>query len=129
MEDLLNKYNLEERTQRFARDCRDYCRKLPKTIENFEYRKQLVRSSGSTAANYIEANEALSYKDFVHRIRICRKEVKESRLWLNLCLIDENQELKIEKQRLLNESFELTKIFSATIRSCENKMEIDDQRK
>jgi len=80
-----NKYReLEERTFIFARRCRDYVKKLPKIIPNFEYGKQLVRSSGSQDPNYIEANEALGKKDFVHRIRICRKEAKESCLWLNL---------------------------------------------
>lgn len=69
----------------------------------------MVRSSGSVAANYIEANESLSKKDFVMRIKICRKEAKESRLWLRLC--DENGEL-------IKESAELTKIFGAILEKC-----------
>lgn len=75
-----NRYDLEERTYEFAKRCRDFVRKLPRTISNLEYGKQLVRSSGSQAANYIEANEALSKKDLGHRIKISRKEAKESRL-------------------------------------------------
>ena len=71
-------YDLEERTYEFARRCRDFVKRLPKSISNIEYGKQLVRSSGSQAANYIEANESLSKKDFAYRIRICRKETKES---------------------------------------------------
>jgi len=55
-----NKYDLEERTFRFARRCRDFIKKLPKTITNLEYSKQLARASGSQASNYIEANECLS---------------------------------------------------------------------
>lgn len=58
------KYDLEERTLLFATACRDFVKKLPKTLANNEYAKQLVRSSGSQAANYIEANESLSKKDF-----------------------------------------------------------------
>lgn len=77
-------YDLEERTFVFARNVRDYVKDLPRTISNIEYGKQLVRSSGSVAANYIEANESLSKKDFKMRVRICKKEAKESRLWLNL---------------------------------------------
>lgn len=78
-------YDLEERTYNFAKRCRDFVAKLPKTIANIEYGKQLIKSSGSQASNYIEANESISKKDFVHRIKICRKEAKESKLWLKLC--------------------------------------------
>ena len=84
-------YDLEERTYLFAKRCRDYVKNLPKTISNIEYSKQLTRSSGSVASNYIEANESLSKKDFIMRVKICRKEVKESRLWLRLTEPNENQ--------------------------------------
>jgi four helix bundle protein len=70
-------YDLEERTEKFAANCRSFVRKLPKTLTNIEDVKQLVRSSGSVAVNYIEANESLSKKDFFYRIKICRKESKE----------------------------------------------------
>jgi len=109
-----NKYReLEERTFLFVKQCRDYVKKLPKTIPNFEYGKQLVRSSGSQAANYIEANEALSKKDFVHRIRICRKEAKESCLWLNLA--EPNGSDAKEQELLIKEAEELRKIFSSIL--------------
>src|SRR3989339_409089 len=108
-------YNLEERTYEFARRCRDFVKKLPKSIANIEYGKQLIRSSASQAANYIEANEALSKKDFAHRIKICRKEAKESCLWLRLCDIEGSQELSKEKQELLEEAVELRKIFTAIL--------------
>ncbi len=78
------KYDLEERTFVFANTIRNYLKKIPKNIINTEDIKQLTRSSGSVAANYIEANEALSRKDFLMRIKICRKEAKESKLWLKL---------------------------------------------
>lgn len=103
-------YDLEERTFIFARRCRDYVRKLPRTISNIEYGSQLVRSSGSPAANYIEANESLSKKDFIMRIKICRKETKESNLWLRLA--EPKPEDETEKQSLIQESIELRKIFS-----------------
>jgi len=108
-------YDLEERTAEFARQCREFVKKLPKTTGNFEDGKQLIRSSGSQAANYIEANEALSKKDFAHRVKICRKETKESCLWLRLCDIEDNQELNKEKQGLLEEAVELRKIFTAIL--------------
>ena len=72
-------YDLEDRTLVFARRVRTFVKKLRNTITNIEDGKQLIRSSGSVGANYIEANEALSKKDFIMRIKICRKEIKESR--------------------------------------------------
>lgn len=106
-------YDLTERTYLFARRCRDFVKKLPKSQANIEYGKQLIRSSGSTSANYIEANEALGKKDFYHRIRISRKEVKESRLWLRLAETNNNKELIQEQRELILEAIELTKIFSS----------------
>lgn len=108
-------YDLEERTYEFARRCRDFVKKLPKTIANLEYGKQLIRSSGSQASNYIEANEALSKRDFRHRIKISRKEAKEACLWLRLCDIPNNEALRNEKSSLIQEARELTKIFSSIV--------------
>ena len=108
-------YDLEERTERFARRCRDYVRKLPRTLPNIEYGKQLIRSSGSQAANYIEANEVLGKKDSQHRIRICRKETKESCLWLRLSQPENNQDLNKEKEWLLRETQELRNIFTSIL--------------
>lgn len=77
-------YDLEERTFCFTKDVRLLVKQLPKTVANIEDGKQVIRSSGSIGAKYIEANEALSKKDFVMRIKISRKEAKESRYWLRL---------------------------------------------
>jgi four helix bundle protein len=103
------RYDLEDRTFVFAKRCRDFAAKLPRTLANIEYAEQLIRSSGSQAANYIEANEAISRKDFFHRIKICRKESKESRLWLKLCVVKED--MLIEQGVLIQEALELTRIF------------------
>ncbi|MGR3316972.1 MAG: four helix bundle protein, partial [Candidatus Anammoxibacter sp.] len=65
-------YDLEERTFQYAKKVSLYIKNISKTISNIEYGKQVVRASGSVGANYIEANEALSKKDFVMRIKICR---------------------------------------------------------
>lgn len=108
-------YDLEERTFQFAKRCRDFVRKLLKTISNIEYGKQLIRASGSQAANYIEANESLGKKDFGYRIRICRKESKESCLWLRLCEVSNNQELIQEQEKLIQEAIELRKIFTSIL--------------
>ncbi len=108
-------YDLEDRTFQFAKNVRVFIKTLDKTIANNEDAKQVVRSSGSVGANYIEANESLSKKDFVFRIKISRKEAKESTYWLSL--LNETNE-NIDKQTLSNliqESIELKKIFSAII--------------
>ena len=78
------KYDFEERTFAFARNVIEYVRNLPKGIAYSEIGKQLVRSAGSVGANYIEANESLSKKDFVMRVKISKKEAKESHYWLRL---------------------------------------------
>lgn len=109
-------YDLEERTLKFAKEVRSFIKKLPKITANFEDGRQLVRSSGSVGANYIEANEALSKKDFVMRIKISRKEAKESIHWLSLVDVESSGELEKERQELLNEATELMKIFSAIMR-------------
>lgn len=111
---ISNKYDLEDRTYEFARKCRILVRKIKRNIGNIEDGNQLVRSSGSVASNWIEANEALSKKDFVHRVKICRKEAKESRLWLRLLDIDDS-ELDKFRVKLIKESIELQKIFGSII--------------
>jgi four helix bundle protein len=73
---MSKQYDLEERTFQFAKNVSLYIKKFSRAISNIEYGKQVVRSSGSVGANYIEANEALSKKDFIMRIKICRKEAK-----------------------------------------------------
>ena len=111
----LKHYDLEERTFVFAKRVGAFCGRVLKTLENIEYRKQLVRSSGSVAANYIEANEALSKKDFVMRIKICRKEAKESELWLRLTILNDNGALEDERAALIQEAIELRKIFGSIL--------------
>lgn len=109
-------YDLEERTFLFAKNVREFVRKLPKTISNIEDGSQLVRASGSVAANYIEANEALSKKDFFMRIKISRKESKESRLWLKLVFTNNNELLEKERNRLMQEATELMNIFGSILK-------------
>lgn len=108
-------YNLEERTFQFARSVCLFIKSLPKTISNVEYSRQVIRSSSSVGANYIEANESLGKKDFVMHLRISRKEAKESVFWLRL-ILETNDEIYIDKcKELLQEATEIKKIFSAII--------------
>jgi four helix bundle protein len=108
-------YDLEDRTFEFAKRVRKFVKKLTRTIANIEDSKQLIKASGSVGANYIEANESLSKKDFRMRIKICRKEAKESRYWLRL--VDTKNEREIEEDRtyLINEATELMNIFGAIL--------------
>lgn len=107
-------YDLEERTFIFAKRVLKFTKDIPKNMQNIEVSKQLIRSAGSVGANYIEANEALSKKDFVMRIKICRKESKESRYWLKLVEVN-GQVNENEKQLLIQESTELMKIFGSIL--------------
>jgi len=109
------KYDLEERTFQFAKSVRIFVKKLPNSTANYDDTKQLVRSSGSVGANYIEANESLSKKDFLMKIKISRKEAKESNYWLRLIFETNNLESKVEIEKLIQESIELKKILSAII--------------
>jgi len=108
-------FKLEERTLLFAKNIRVFVKKIPKNVANFEDSRQLVRSSGSIGANYIEANECLGKKDFTMRIRISRKEAKESRFWLDLIDVGNDKELEAERYRLVNETTEFIKIFSSIV--------------
>jgi four helix bundle protein len=77
-EENSKRFDLEDRTFAFADRNRAFVKRLTKTIANVEDARQLVRSSGSVGANYIEANESLSKKDFLLRVKTCRKEAKET---------------------------------------------------
>ena len=109
-------FDLEERTALFAEAVRRFVKRVPRTIANIEDITQAVRSSGSVGANYIEANEALSAKDRLMRMRIARKESKEARYWLRLIDVGPEPRRAEERQALRQEAFELMSILSAIIR-------------
>ncbi len=110
----LKRYDLEERTLKFAKEVIEFVKTLPKTTANGETARQVIRSSGSVGANYIEANESLSKKDFIMRIKICRKESKESVYWLKLAEIKDSDGEK-KRGTLIDEATQLTKIFSSIV--------------
>jgi four helix bundle protein len=111
----VRRYDLEDRTEEFAKAVIQFCKGLPKDIINHELVSLVVRSSGSVGANYIEANDCLSRKDFVNRIRICRKEAKESRYWLRL-IASANPSACPCVGGLEQESTELMNIFGAILK-------------
>ncbi len=110
-------YDLEDRTFSFALRVRALIKKLPRNVNNFEDGKQLTRSSGSVGANYIEANDSLGDKDKLMKIRICRKESKESKYWLRLLDIEDNAILEKQRIELVQEAHELMLIFGSILKS------------
>ncbi|MBI2647838.1 MAG: four helix bundle protein [Candidatus Wildermuthbacteria bacterium] len=105
--------NLEERTLEFSKRAVRICQDIPKNTANLELIKQFVRSACSIGANYREANEALGKKDFALRVRISRKEAKETSYWLEI-LLDANPNCTA-LTKLLGETIELRKILSAIL--------------
>lgn len=115
MEDGAKPRDLEDRTFRFAEAIRAFVKQLPRTVSNIEDVRQLVPASGSVAANWIEADEALSKKDFLLRVKFCRKEAKESRLFLRLVDAGTNKSSATDRDNLAMEPRELVLIFSSII--------------
>ncbi len=115
-----NRYReLEERTTEFARNIIRLCKNLPQDRINNQLVGQIVRSAGSVGANYREANEALGKKDFAHRLRIARKEAKETQHWLEL-IEEANHDLSGKMNNLFRETQEIRNILSAIIVKAQN---------
>ena len=108
------RYDLDERTFKFAELVISFARLLPRDPATAEIIRQVVRSSGSVGANYVEASESLGRKDFLMRARICRKEAKESAYWLRL-LKGIRPQLDEQRCSLIQEATELTRIFGAIV--------------
>ena len=107
------RYDLEERTLKFAKNVRVYVKNLPYNTATAEDGKQVIRSSGSVGANYREANDSLSKKDFVMRIKIARKEAKETIYWLELLSVE------LADDSLVDEATQLMKILGSILKGSE----------
>jgi len=112
-------FDLQERTHAFAAQVRVLLKLMPATLSNIQDGKQLIRSSGSVAANYIEADESLSKKDFLYRVRICRKESKECVHWLRLLDFGKDSALNKDRILLIDEAKQLIRIFTSITRKVE----------
>jgi len=110
-------YDLEERTAKFGEDIIDFAKTMKETTINKSLISQLVRSATSIGANYMEANQASSKKDFKNKIILCRKESNETKHWLRM-ISKANSDKKEECQRLWKEAHELTLIFSKISLKC-----------
>ena len=111
-------YDLEERTYAFALEVRMFLRNTKWDPVSWPDIKQLLRSSGSVAANYVESVESISDADSLYRLRVTKKEARESSLWLRLLNdcnpIDDNTHQALHV--LISETEELVKIFASIIR-------------
>jgi four helix bundle protein len=107
---------VEERTHQFAWEVREFLKAIPRMAGNDQDGRQLLRSSGSVGANYLEADNALSRKDALMRIRICLKESRESEYWLRLLDLSIKPELLSRRESLIRESAELARIFATISR-------------
>ena len=116
---------LEERCYQFAKRVRAFTRKLKRDTENFEDIKQVTRSSGQVGANYIEANENVGPGDLRYRIKVSRKEAKESMHFLGLIEVFDNKELELERNWLIDEAGQLRKIFSAMLKKLDDNQNKD----
>lgn len=113
-------FDLEKRTTEFAKRVIRLCRALPKDPINNRLTGQTVGSAGSMGANYREANDALGKKDFICRMKIARKEAKETLHWLE-CIEEANPEFVSRMQGIKQECLEIKNIFSSIIIKVENK--------
>ena len=116
MDQFSNKFDLEERTAKFAETIIDFVRTLKQDAVNRRIIDQLVGAGGSTGANYCEAVEAESKRDFIHKIGIVKKEIKEAQHGLRL-LARSNPERKEAIRNLWKEAHELLLIFAKISRS------------
>ena len=113
-------YDLEPRTKQLSKDVVDLIMRIKQNDINRNIILQLSRSVTSVAANYCEANNAASRKDFRNKIFICRKEVQETEYWIEL-LAKTNPEHKAELRKLWKETHELTLIFNKIASSLDKK--------
>jgi len=116
MDNKDTKYDLEERTACFGENVLKFAKKIPKNSVNLPLISQLVRAATSVGANYCEADDGVSKKDFRNKIGICRKEAKESKHWLRM-VATVNDDLKTEARTLWQEAKELNLIFSQIFRN------------
>ncbi|MEW6170480.1 MAG: four helix bundle protein [Candidatus Omnitrophota bacterium] len=116
----MSNYDLEERTAKFGEDIIEFAKKIPRHAVTLPLISQLVRAGTSVGANYCEADDACSKKDFVNKIYLCKKESRESKHWLRM-IAKAEESIKDGTKKLLNEAQELNLIFASIINKCKRK--------
>ena len=112
-------YDLEERTRLFSKNIIKFLRIIKKDEINKNIISQLIRSATSVGANYCEANGASSRRDFKNKIYICKKEIQETKYWIEM-MAESNPEQKEKLRKLWQEAHELTLIFNKIASSLKN---------
>jgi four helix bundle protein len=120
--DQKRKYNLEERTAKFGEEIIEFANKVSKNAITLPLVSQLVKTGTSVGANYCEADDAESRKDFQHKIGICKKEARETKHWLRMIVVAA-PELKEEARKHWKEAQELNLIFNAIVKSINKRKE------
>ena len=115
-----NNYDLEERTAKFGEDIIKFCKSIKDTTETKPIKNQLIKAGTSVGANYCEANNASSKKDFRNKIFICKKEAQETKFWLRMVAVAVPEKAD-EARRLWQEAHELTLIFQKICSSVDGK--------
>lgn len=117
-----SKYNLQKRLVKFSALIINNIKSLKKEFASDHLAKQLIRSATSAALNYGEAQSAESKRDFIHKMKICLKELRESQVNIEILieasLVNEIEEFK----KVLKENSELVAIFTSSIKTTQNKM-------
>ena len=117
----MTNYDLEERTAKFGEEIIEFAKKISKNSVTVSLISQLVRAGTSVGANYCEADNACSKKDFVNKIALCKKESRETNHWLRM-IVKAEEALKGEAWRhLAKEAQELNLIFAAIVHKCREK--------
>ena len=109
------KFDLEERTAHFGEAVIAFAKRIPKTAVTLPLIGQFVRAGTSVGSNYCEADDAVSKKEFHHKIGTCKKEARETKYWLRI-IAAADPALKEEARALWQEAKELHLIFAAILR-------------
>ena len=110
------KYDLRERTARFGESIISFAKRIPRNVVTAPLIRQLVRASTSVGANYCEADDAVSRKDFRNKIGLCRKESSETKYWLRM-IVTAEPGLRDEAKRLWRGANELHRIFAKSFQA------------
>lgn len=122
---MTKRFDLEERTTRFGKGIINFARRIRENAITRPLISQLVRAGTSIGANYCEADDAHSRKEFIQKISFCRKEARETKYWLSV-VVESNPELKTESFKLWREARELNLIFAAIVNKMKRKLGNDE---
>jgi len=116
----MSKYDLEERTAKFGEDIVKFAKKIPENSITKPIINQIVKSGASVGANFCEADDAESKKDFQHKLGICKKEARETKHWLRMTVVVA-PDMKEKARKLWTEAKKLNLIFNSIVNKLKEK--------